>query len=175
MRHAIVAVTAMLLLTGATQEPLNSPRLVNELTTLLKQHNLDAFATPDPNEPGRFVGALFFQGEQLLVVGGHYPTPSAMQQRLEQKQFADAYRDLTVGCVPDGKLFFHDLGADGLHAGSGGSVDIMYERVVNQTMFDGNWNRQKLTEKDYAQRLARADAAYSAQLTVLVNALRVMS
>lgn len=174
MRHAIVAVTAMLLLTGA-EEPLNSPRLTNELTTLLKQHNLDAFATPDPSEPGRFVGALFFQGEQLLVVGGHYPTPSAIQQRLAQKQFADAYRDLTVGCIPDGKLFFHDLGADGLHAGSRGSVDIMYEQVVNQTMFDGNWNKQKLTEKEYSQRLARADAAYSGLLTLLVNALRGMS
>ncbi|MEP7306686.1 MAG: hypothetical protein ABJA98_14315 [Acidobacteriota bacterium] len=120
------------------------------------------------------MAALFFQHEQLLVVAGHHPTPSVIQQRLEQKQFADVYEELSVECVPDGKLFFHDLQADGLHAGSGASMDIMYEQGVKRTIFDGNWREHKTTEAAYLEQLTRADVAYSGVLTLLIDALKTM-
>src|SRR5689334_11978947 len=134
MRRVLVALSAVLLLTGAANaadEQLKSPALAHELGALLKQHGLDAYAMPDPSAPDRFIAVLFFQGEQLLLVAGRHPQPSLIQQRLQYKQYGDVYQDLTVGCVPEGKLFIHDLSADGLRLGSGGTVDIMYEQVAN--------------------------------------------
>jgi len=170
MKHLVVALGVMLSL-GAVDRSLTSPALTQELTMLLTQEKLDAFAAPDPSAPDRFVAALFFQGAQLLVVAGRYPMPASIQQQIERKQYGDVYRDLSVGSAADGKLFVHDLVADGLHAG-GGSLDIMYEQAVNETIFDGNRSQHKLSEKEYSDRLARGDAEYSRLLTLLIDGLK---
>jgi hypothetical protein len=170
MKHIVVVLGAALSLAGTFDRPLKSPPLTHELTMLMKQQNLDAFATTDPAAPDRFVAALFFQGAQLLLVAGRYPTPASIQQEIDRKQYGDVYRDLSVSSVADGKLFIHDVGADGLHAGAG-SLDIMYEHAVDETIFDGNWSQHKMSEKEYSDRLVRGDAEYSRLLTLLIDGL----
>ena len=54
----------------------------------------------------------------------------------------------------------------------GAAVDVMYERVVNQTIFDGNPAKQKLSQAAYAEKFAAADANYSRLLDLLIAELK---
>jgi hypothetical protein len=73
--------------------------------------------------------------------------------------------------TPDGKLFFLDLGYDGLRGGAD-AVDVLYEGATKQLMFDGQPEKHKLTKKAYETEFAAAEATYSRLLTVLVNQLK---
>jgi hypothetical protein len=45
----------------------------------------------------------------------------------------------------------------------------MYEHVTAQTIFDGNWKKQRLSESAYQARFREADATYSHMLTALLS------
>ena len=91
----------------------------------------------------------------------------------DAKQYRDVYQALSVGSLPDGKVFFHDLTGSGLHAGSGGPMVIM-NQGVSQTVFDGNWNDRKMTQKAYEEKLVQADATYSRLLRLLIEQAKRM-
>src|SRR5262245_58084246 len=82
----------------------------------------------------------------------------SLQAFLGQKQYADVYGVLQQAVNNDTKLFVQDLKADGLHANSPDAVDIVYECVVNTTMFDGEPSKHKLTTAQYGERFTAADA-----------------
>jgi hypothetical protein len=157
---------------GLHAEESRSAPLAKELAALMTQQKLDAFAAKNPNEPNMFVAALLFPGVQLLVVAGQPIAPAATQVQLDQKQYADIYTTLQQAVVPESKIFFQDLKADGLHAKSPDAVDILYERVVTQTMFDGNPSKHHLTDAQYQQKFAAADAQYSQLLAILIDSLK---
>ena len=46
--------------------------------------------------------------------------------------------------MPEGRLFFHDMGCDGFVRND--SIDIFYEGSTAQTLLDGDWAAQSLTE-----------------------------
>ena len=53
----------------------------------------------------------------------------------------------------------------------GYAVDVLYEKGVDQTIFDGQWRKHGLSESAYRTKLHDADTAYSQLLTVLTQAL----
>jgi hypothetical protein len=166
-----VALVPLLMLAPvvAAQESQSAP-LAKQLMAAMTTKGLDAIAARDPAAPDRFVAALAFPGSQLLVVSAPYPAPASLDAYLTQHQYRDVYSALQQASIKDGKVFIQDLGCDGLQPGTDGSVDIMYEHVTAQTIFDGNWKKQHLSESAYQTRFHDADTAYSRMLTALVSA-----
>jgi hypothetical protein len=162
------------ILTGATLQTLpiygqqsQSAPVASELTTLMRQQRLDAFAARVPDAPDTFVAAMLFPGVQLLVVTGTPTVPAAAQTQLDQQRYADVYSTLQTAVIPATKVFVQDLKADGLHATAPDTVDIVYEHVVKQTTFG-----RRTGDAKYAEAFATADTMYTRLLTILVNDLR---
>src|SRR5688500_12715476 len=87
---------------AAPPEPASrSATLAKQLTVALKDQQLEAFAAPHPDEPDRFVAALFFPNAQLLVVSARYAAPELLQARMTHKQYRDVYLDLSASPVPN--------------------------------------------------------------------------
>lgn len=59
-----------------------------------------------------------------------------------------------------------------MHAKTDSAVDVMYEQVTRQTIFDGNPAGQKLSQEAYAAKFKAADALYSRLLTLLIGELK---
>jgi hypothetical protein len=154
------------------QDSLSAPA-AQELSTLLADRKLEAMAAKDPQEPDRFVAALFFPENQLLVVSARYAAPSLMDERIAKQQYREIYADLQGASIPESKVFFQDLGADGLHPEAEQVVDLMYEKGVTQTIFNGP--KKGVTEKAYAEKFRHADATYSRLLSLLIGELRKSS
>lgn len=149
-----------------------SEPIARELADLMVQQKLDVFAAKDPLAANTFVAALLFPNVQLLVVAGEPSAPAAAQVQLDQKQYADIYATLQQAVKPDTKIFFQDLKADGLHSKAADTVDIMYEHVSNQTMFDGQPSKHHLSDAEYLQKFADADTRYAHLLRILVDSLK---
>jgi len=153
---------------GPAGEP--SSKVAGDLVALMKAGSLEAFAVPDAVS-GRFVAAMLVPGVQLLVVSGQSTSPEYVQSQLAARQFQEVYATMHAAVVPESKVFFQDMGRDGV-AGSSDNIDVMYERGTVQTVFDGDWRRQKLSRAEYEQRLQKADAEYARLLGVLVQGLK---
>lgn len=168
----VVAATVSTLSIGSKGES-RSATLASQLSSLMVQQKLEAIAAKDPTAADRFVAGLLFPGVQLLVTAGAYPAPSLLQQQIDQRLYRDVYYAIQGAPNHDTRVFFHDMGADGLRGERGATVDIVYERVTHQTVFDGNWAKQGMTEQTYAEKLAKADAEYSRLLTLLLDQIRL--
>jgi hypothetical protein len=153
--------------TGAGQSSKEAAALV----ALMKSQGVDVVAAPDPAVPGRLVAAMLIPDVQLLVVAGKSTAPDYVQAQLAQRQFREVYTILNATAVLDSKLFFQDMGCDGLTDGDSG-IDIMYERGKNQTIFDGDWKRQKISRADYQAKAEKADDEYGRMLAVLTQSLQ---
>ena len=152
---------------GAAEESASSAK-ADALTKLLDQQGLDAIAAADPDQPGRFVAALYYPGAQLLAVSAVYPAPQLLQQQIAERKYRDAYISLQVPATQNGRFFVMDLNADGLRDARGDGVfDITYENGANQVSFDGDWKRQKLSRAEYVERFRKDDARYTRILTAL--------
>ena len=95
-----------------------------------------------------------------------------LREELSKKQHEEVYAALQTASIPDSRVFFQDLNADGLHAKPGASGDVMCARSVNQTSFDGNPARHDLSQAVYAEKCAAADMSYSRLLDLLIGELR---
>lgn len=144
------------------------------LVKLMQDKGLDAFAAPDPNEPGRFVAVLCFPGTQLLVVSAKLTDPTVIQGMLAKREYRDAYMELQGPTASDGRFFVQDMQADGLLAkpGHNESFDIVYENGATTTSFDGDWQAHGMSEADYDAKFAAADQRYAGVLTALAAALQ---
>lgn len=151
-----------------TPPPGASAALTKELVTLMGARQLDAIATADAAAPGRFVAAMVYPGVQLLIVRAATPSPNDTASRISYRMYRDAYSDVQQPVKTEGKLFIQDMGADGLSAHGAGSVDVMYEDGSKQTIFDGDWRKQKLSQADYQKKFAAADAEYARLLSLLI-------
>jgi methylmalonyl-CoA mutase cobalamin-binding subunit len=136
------------------------------LTTALTTRHLDAFAAPDPATPDGFVAALLYPGVQMLVVSGRYPAPATLNQQIAAGHYKDVYSALQGNAVPDSKLFVQDMGLDGLRSSRDQIADIVYDKVVNQTVLSGD-----VGDSHYRQALGKFDPAYSHALKVLLDAV----
>jgi hypothetical protein len=158
--------------TALAQESQSAP-LAKELVQLLDQFKLDSVAAKEPSAPDQYTAALYFPGSQLLVIAAKYSVPVLFEERLDKKDYKEAYIELNSASVPDSKIFVMDAAADGLKA----------KRVENQAFdtfdsggktmsFDGEWRKQKMSEDDYMKAFADADAKYADMLKALVAQLK---
>ena len=161
------AVSTMQPLAVVAQE-MRSPSLAKELTALMTAAKLEAIALQDAEAPDRFVAVMLFPEVQLLMVSAAHPSTDYVKWQIEQKQYKDVYASLQQSGLTETRLFFQDLGADGLSAPGSESVDVMYERGV-QTMLNGN------TKNGYEKKLREADTKYSRLLQLAIEALRPSS
>jgi hypothetical protein len=149
-----------------------SSAAANSLVTLMTSKGLDSFALQDPTAPDRFVAAMLVPDVQLLVVAATSRAPEYLRDQLRQHQYREVYAGLFSGAVPESRLFFQDMGCDGLSLAGSGNTDIMYERGTVQTVFDGDWKRQKLSKEQYDEKLRKADAEYGRLLQLLTDGVK---
>lgn len=149
----------------------HSAERVRSLTAVMSTHQQTAIAAKDP-DTGEFVAALFFSGVQLLVVSARSPAAALLDEQIAAKKFQDVYVALQDPSVRSSRLFFQDLGADGLHA-DGKTVDVLYEQG-QQFLFDGQPQKHRLSEQAYREKFGTADARYARMVDLLlIQARRV--
>ena len=158
---------------GATG-PEQSPKAAEGLVGLMKSRQLSTVAATDPQNPGRVIAAMLIPDVQLLVVAAKSSASPYLESQIAQGQFAEVYAVLNSTAVPETKIFFEDMGCDGLTNDDEG-IDVMYERGTVQTIFDGDWKRQKLSEQDYMKAFTSADDRYSGMLSALIAQLKKTS
>jgi hypothetical protein len=144
-----------------------------ELVRLMTERQLSTIAADDPAEDGRFVAAMHIPGSQLLLIRTRYAAPALLRTRIAAGDFQQIYIDLHAAGERDGRLFIMDFGADGLAAdgADGTRFDISWRDALEQTMYNGKWQEQKLSEADYRKRFADQAQSYAEALGVLVTAL----
>jgi hypothetical protein len=165
--------TAPLAVAQAAQDS-QSASAAAALTALLDARKLDAIATRDPDRPGNFVAALYFSGSQLLVISSPYPQPALIDKRIAAGDYRDVYVDLNSALSHDGQFFVMDLLGDGLRRACERDqpFDSTARNGASQVEFDGNWERQKLTETAYDARFGEDDVRYAHLLAALAGAVR---
>jgi hypothetical protein len=151
---------------GAWAQNRQSPELVGNLAALMTAHHLETVAAQDPEAAGRFVAALFVPDVQLLIVSAQYPAPAELQALLTQRNYRDVYTALHQPSTQKTRFFLMDVGCDGLRSGGDG-VDVLYEHGSTQTLFDGRWKPQGLSEGDYVKRAQNAEERYARLLSIL--------
>lgn len=166
----VVAIVCLAAAPAGAQEQ-QSPALVGNLASLMTARQLDAVAAQDPDSPDRFVAALLMPDVQLLIVSAQYPTPAELQSQLAQQKYRDVYAALHQPSAQPTRFFLMDSGCDGLKGGGDG-VDVLYEKGTTQTLFDGKWKQQGLSEAVYSKRAQEAETRYSRLLSILASALK---
>ena len=168
---AFVLLVATLVSAAPLERAAQSAAIALELANALSEQRLDAIAAQDPDEPDRFVAALFFANSQLLVVSARYASPSLLKARLAQKQYRDVYLDLSASPIADTSILFQDMNADGLCARRGQAADIVYDGSHTAKIFDGDSDKDKSAHA-YEQQFVAADQQYSRVLRVLLAQVR---
>jgi hypothetical protein len=148
-----------------------SPAMARELASLLSERQLDAFAVQDPQAPNRFLATLLIPGAQMLVVSAEYPNPAELQAQLAQKNYRDVYAALHQPASASSRFFLIDVGCNGVSTGGDG-IDVLYEKGTAQTVFDGDWKKQGVSEATYRERFQDAEKRYAHVLGVFTETLK---
>lgn len=132
---------------------------------------------PDSND--EFVAALHIPGVQVIVVVSKYEQPSLLNEMLQKRDYQGVYTDLNSAsyAIAASRVFIEDLKEDGLapkRADDNSPFDS-YEAGGKRVAFDGDYKRQKLSEKEYQDTFAAADEKYAKALTTLVAQLKKSS
>ena len=173
VRGVLLSALAFVAPIPAGGEESTSATVAKELVAAMAARNLTSIAVQDPEGNDRFVAAMVFPGVQILLVAGQVPSPDYLRHQLTQKQFTDVYTGLQANAVPDSRVFFHDLGANGLQQ-AGDTVDILYERGKTQTTFDANWKSRGFSRSEYQKKFQAADTQYARLLTIALSAVRAL-
>ena len=105
---------------------------------------------------------------QLLVISGHYSAPQLMEPRLAGKQYRDTYMELSGTVTPDTKIFVQDMGEPGLSSKKQDNMYDTWTRAGKVVMFDGDNDKQKMSDAEYAKAFAAADEEYAKILGALL-------
>ena len=166
---ALVAVPSF-----AAAQDSKSAALASELSRLLDAQKLGSVAAK--NGDGQYVGALYFPGSQLLVIGAKYSTPARMDYLLGQKAYNEVYADLSSASEQQSKIFVMDLGANGLRFKREDNQPFDTADVGGRSVnFDGDWGRARLSEAEYRKTFEATDDQYSQMLQALIAALKKTS
>jgi hypothetical protein len=152
----------------------SSAPIAKQLLQEMVQRKVDMVAAKDPGQPEFYVAASYVQGVELIVVSARSKSPAYLDDLLQARRYADVYASLNGASFAEGKLFVQDIKADGLAAGreKGGSFDIVYQDVVKTIMFNGDWEKQGLTESQYTDTFKTLDARYARLLSLLLSQLK---
>jgi hypothetical protein len=154
-------------------QPPASAQVASELVKELTSRHATVVAVKDPDHPGFYLAASYLPGPQLLAVSAQSTAPEYVDHLLTERKYADVYATLNGASVAQGKLFVQDMRADGLKpARAEGAFDIVYQNVVNTTLFNGDWKQQKMSERAYRDAYQDLEARYARLLSLLLNQLR---
>lgn len=158
---------------AAAQETSQSAAPAASVKALLDRLKLDAIVVRDPEAAGHYVAALYIPDSQLLVLSAPYSVPAAMDKMIAEGKFMDAYQSIQAVADHKGHFFVVDLLADGLKRVCEPDQPFDSTSIDGATpiSFDGKWEPQKLTEKEYDVRFSKDDARYARMLTVLKTEL----
>jgi hypothetical protein len=169
----LVAALACVFSAVAWGQVSTSAPLAKELATALGAAKIDNIAAKDPASPDTYIGALYIPDVELVVISGRYSAPVLLDARLTKKEYKDLYLDLNGASMPGTKVLVEDVGADGLNAKRKENPPFdSFEARGKSTVFDGDWNKQKLSEEDYLRTFSEADTRYSQMLTALLAQLK---
>lgn len=157
----------------AAQEISQSAAPAASVRALLERLKLEAIVVRDPEAPGRYVAALYIQDSQLLVVSAPYAVPAALDKMIAEGKFMDAYQSIQSVGNHQGHFFVVDMQGDGLRRVCEPDQPFDSASVDGGTpiSFDGKWEPQKLTEKEYNLQFGKDDARYARMLQVLATEL----
>jgi hypothetical protein len=143
-----------------------SAPLAKELVDLLTKNNITSVAARDPIERDRFIAALFYPG-QLMVITGKYTVPVLLDEKISFDKYMDVYVALNGAAVPESKIFIEDQFANGLVATKNTPFDswVVGEKA---TLFDGDHRKAKLSRDEYRKLLSDADQQYAKLLELLI-------
>ena len=141
-------------LTAAAQAS-KSAAIAKELVQVLDAKKLDSIAAKTPAGEGNYAAALYFPNVQLLVVSGRYSAPQLMEPRLAGKQYRDTYMELSGTVAPDSKIFVQDMGEPGLSPKKQENMYDTWTQAGKIVMFDGDNEKQKMSDAEYAQGVRR--------------------
>ena len=163
-------VGACVLLAGPAraQDSASAPLAV-QLAELMSNSQLEAVAGKDSADADRFVAALAFPG-QLLVVSARYEVPVYVEDKIANGQFRDVYIDLNAASIAGTKILVTDAGANGLLARDD-TVD-MFDGGSGAFQFDGDWGAKRMSEEDYMKIHSDADTQYARMLEALIAQTR---
>ena len=168
--RVFVLATLLVLPSLAVAQESKSAALATELARLLDEQKLDSVAA---SHGDRFVGALYFPGSQLLVIGAKYSAPDRIKYLLGQKAYRDVYVDLSSASEQQSKFFIMDLGADGLRFKRENNRPFDTVDVAGRSVaFDGDWDRARISEDEYRKTYQTTDDQYSQMLQALIGALK---
>ena len=153
---------------AAAQTPSKSAAVAKELVTVMEAKKLDSIAAKAPTGDGHFAAALYFPNVQLLVISGHYSAPQLMEPRLAGKQYRDTYMELSGTVTPDSKIFVQDMGEPGLSSRKQENMYDTWTRAGKIVMFDGDNEKQKMSDAEYEKAFAAADEEYARILSALL-------
>jgi hypothetical protein len=154
---------------AAAQEKVSkSAAVAKELVQVMDQKKLDSIAAKLPNGEGNFAAALYFPNVQLLVISGSYSAPQLMEPRLAGKQYRDTYMELSGTVAPDSKIFVQDMGDPGLTQRKQENLFDTWNRGGKTVVFDGDPEKQKMSDADYLKSFTAADEEYARILSALL-------
>ena len=176
MFAAFVALVAMAALAprAAAEEPSQSAAPATAVKALFDQLKITSIAGKDPEEPGRYVAALYIADSQLLVISAPFAVPAVMDKYIAEGNYMEAYQSLQSVVNHKGHFFVVDMQNDGLERVN--EPDQGFDSTTTDggttIQFDGKWDAQKLSEADYNAKFAKDDARYAKLLKVLATELR---
>ena len=169
--QSIVLTCVLVVPAVALAQESRSAAVAIELTRLLDRAKLDSIAAKHETA-GQYVSALYIAGSQLLVVSAKYSQPARMDYLLTEKKYQEIYQDLNSASERQSKVFVMDLGANGLRfkreKNELDTADVAGKSVV----FDGDWDKAKISEAEYRKAFETTDAQYTQMLQALVVALK---
>ncbi len=145
-----------------------SAAVAKELVQVMDQKKLEAIAAKVPAAEGHFAAALYFPKVQLLVISGHYSAPQLMDPRLAGKQYRDTYMELSGTVTANTKIFVQDMGEPGLSQKKQDNMYDTWNHAGKIVMFDGDPDKQKMSDADYAKNFTAADEEYAKILSALL-------
>lgn len=146
-----------------------SAAVAAELSQVLADRELGAIAAKDSVDEDRFVAALAFPG-QLLVVSARYEVPVYLVEKIASGDFREVYMDLNSASIAGTKTLITDTGADGLPA-DGSTVDVV-TTDAGTLRLDGAGSGGELSDDEYRAAADDADQQYTRMLRALLAQAR---
>ena len=135
----------------------------------MTEQELSATASKDTADDDRYVAALSFPG-QLMVVSARYSAPTIIQKKIADGQFQEVYLDLNAASIAGTKILITDGGANGLRAADE-RVDVI-DQGTGMLRLDGNPGGQDMSRDEYQDAVADADVHYARMLRALLDGVR---
>jgi hypothetical protein len=145
-----------------------SAAVAKELVQVMDQKKLDSIAAKLPAGEGQYAAALYFPNVQLLVISGHYSAPQLMDPRVTGKQYRDTYMELSGTVTPNTKIFVQDMGEPGLSQRKQENMYDTWNKAGKIVVFDGEPDKQKMSDADYQKSFTAADEEYARILSALL-------